>query len=388
MPYVSFAGNDIEPIWVTAEDRTVIGWWRHEGRRDLLVGLDVVGEIVRYTQGDPKQVKVAENRSMWGFGHERPVYLYKDNVHPDYELEPWADRLGFLLAETLGRWLDVPLLSPLPEGAKGAVMLTGDDDEAYLEKYDEQLRHVGDFPMTYFMLPQTRHTPQTLAKFPKNVELGLHVDALDHPDQYDDACRKQLAAVFELTGKTPRTIRNHGHLSREYCGHLGAWEECGLDLDLNIPGMCGVVRTGSLLPFRILRPDGRWSPHYSLLSGYADAMTIHLKWSGRKQQRRIRRQARRVEQLHPGVLVFNMHPQKVSDNLRSLRTIMQLGRRPGWVALGADSYLSWLKAIEKIRLKVQAGGRPVLAGAEGLPGLKTRVWRDAAWHCEPVHARP
>lgn len=383
LAHTSFAGPGVEPLWLTADGRAAIAWWDHDGRLDLLVGLDVAEELVRYTQGDPAQVDIPQDRSMWGYGHERAVYLYQHHTHPKYPLEPWADNLGYFLAETLGRWLGVPLLAPLPGGARGGVLLTGDDDQAWLEKYDEQLRLVGDFPITYLLLPHTRHTPETLAKMPANVEFGLHVDALEAPDQYDPVCRKQYAEVCALTGRTVRVVRNHGHLNRDYWGHLAVWDECGLDLDLNVPGMSGTARTGTFLPFRVRRADGSWSPHYGLLSGYSDSLTYALKWSGRKQARHIRRLADQVERARPGVLVFNWHPQNVTDNVPAHRAIMAAGRRPGWAALGADSYLGWLKAVERVELG-RAAGRPTLLGAADVPGLAVRVWSGTGWDAVPA----
>jgi len=350
LPHISFSGKDLTPVWTTQCGRTVIGWWNRDGRHHLLVGLRVAEEMVRYTQGDPSKVVTATDKALWGFAHERPTYLFTDNIVSGQELVPWADRLGFTLARLLAQGSEMPLIAPLPDGAAGGVLLTGDDDQAYIEKYDEQVRLLDGFPITYFMLPQTRHTTETLAKMPKSVEFGIHIDALDSPSAYRRVCREQTLAVRRLIGSPARAVRNHGHLNDGYWGHLAAWEECGLAFDVNVRGLDGTCPTGSYLPFRVRRPDGSWSSHVSLFSTFSDGMLYVQKWPQAQQIACITRLAGEIELSHPGVLVFNFHPQNVGDFHDVHRAVMALGRRKGWVAFGAQSYLEWLSAVDDIRL--------------------------------------
>jgi hypothetical protein len=350
LPHVSFSGKSLTPVLSTHDGHTVVGWWDHNGQRHLVVGLKIVEEIVRYTQGDPRKVVTAKDKTLWGFGHERPAYLFEDNIVPEFELVPWADRLGFLMARLLSEASGLPLIEPLPEGAKGAVLLTGDDDQAFLEKYNEQLGLLGDFPMTYIMLPHTKHTVQTLAAMPSNIEFGTHVDALPDPESYAAVCRGQTDAVRRLTGKPARTVRNHGHLNRGYWGHLPAWEECSLVLDLNIRGLDGTCPTGSYLPFRLLRQDGSWSSHNSLFSTFSDSMYYLQKWTPSKQIECIFGLADQFSSSSPGVIVLNLHPQNVSDFHDVHRAVVKLGRQKDWIALGAESYIDWLAAMEGVSL--------------------------------------
>src|ERR1051326_3217046 len=93
LPNISFAGANLTPIWGTQDGRATICWWRFNGIRHLLVGLDVVEEIVRYTQGDPLKVVTVADKTMWGLAdHERPVYLFEDNIVRHSEMTAWADR--------------------------------------------------------------------------------------------------------------------------------------------------------------------------------------------------------------------------------------------------------------------------------------------------------
>lgn len=351
LPHFSFSSNALTPILSTKEGRTVIGWWETDRGRNLIVGLNVVEELVRYTQGDPRRVETAIDKTLWGSGHERSAYLFDDNIVLDNPMVPWADRLGFLLARTIAEAVGLPLIAPLPNGARGAILLTGDDDEAYLEKYDEQLRILDGFPITYILLPRTRHSSDTLAAMPSGVEFGTHVDALPEPDNYAAICKAQTEAVRKLTGKLARTVRNHGHLNQGYWGHLPAWEETALTLDVNIRGLDGTCPTGSYLPFRVRRSDGSWSSHVSLFSTFSDSMLYLQKWPQRKQIRCIRSLADDIESSQPGVIVLNLHPQNVSDLHKVHRAVVKIGRRDGWVALGGETYIDWLAAVEQISLQ-------------------------------------
>jgi hypothetical protein len=369
LEHVSFRGEGIVPLWQTSEGRAVLAWWEHGGQRDLLVGLQVAEELVRYTQGDPARASFPGNRNLWGAGHEQPAYLYEGHVVAGHELEPWADRLGATLADLLARASGLPLIRPLPDDAPGAVLLTGDDDEAWLEKYDEQLQLIGDFPITYLLLPHTNHTAETLQRLPANVGFGVHVDALEQPDAYDEVCARQTAAVRDLLGKQPaRAVRNHGHLNRNYWEHLPAWEAAGLTLGLNVRALDGTCPVGSYLPFRVRRPDGSWSEHLSLFSTFSDSMLFLQKWSEEKQIKVIRGLANRIERTHPGILVFNFHPQNVSSVPKVHRAVLGLALRKGWKAFGAEDLLGWLESLSGVRL-MERGDQLVLTAPGPVRGL-------------------
>jgi hypothetical protein len=385
LDHAGFFGPDLTPIWTTARGHTAIGWWQHAGRRHLLVGLDLVEELVRYTQGDPAKVMTAKDKTLWGFGHERAAYLFEDNLVRGSEMEPWADRLGFTVVRALSEATGLPLAAPLPGGAKGAILLTGDDDQAWLEKYENQRRILDGFPITYLLLPHTKHTRETLANMPANVEYGVHVDALEQPERYDQTCAEQTAAVRGLTGRRSRTVRNHGHLNRGYWTQLNAWQQNGLTLDFNIRGLDGTCPTGSYLPFRVRRADGSWSDHWSLFSTFSDSMLGLQKWPEAKQIDVITKLTKSIESSSPGVVVLNFHPQNVDDIPNVHRAVTALGRRPSWVALGGESYAEWIEALEDVRMVVSPSGVGLTSPRliEGLalvwPGRSTPVpvpaWR-------------
>jgi len=377
LEFMSFTGAGLTPLLQTDEGRTVVGWVGDNSRKLLVIGVDVVEELVRYTQGNPGRVKFNGNKNLWGATHEQPAFLYDGHIVPGYESEPWADKLGMLLAEALATAADVPLICPLPCGLRGGVILTGDDDQAWLEKYDEQLGILGDFPITYFLLPHTNHTPETLARMPESVEFGVHIDALDAPEHYEARCAQQTAEVRQLVGDRPvHAIRNHGHLNRDYWGHLHAWETAGLSLDFNIRGLDGTCPTGSYLPFRVRRADGTWSSHASLFSTFSDSMFFLQKWSEKKQIKTIKRLADQIDRTIPGIMVFNFHPQNVSQVSQVHRAVMQVGRRNGWRAFGAESFCQWLESVDGVRMD-EADGNLFLCSSAAVKDIALR-WPGSA----------
>jgi len=378
LPHAVFQGPALQPLWADSDGRASLAFVGEGPLRTLLVGFDVVDEIVRWRQGDPVRAVGEGSRTKFGFGFERPNYLFEHQLDPARPTLPWADQLGFALARCLCELAGWPLIEPLPGGLRGLVIFTGDDDQAYLERYEEQLRLVGQLGVTYYLVPNTRHTRETLARLPANVELGLHIDALDKPENYVQACRDQAHFLRGLTGRPCRTLRNHGYLNDGYLGHLPAWEENAIALDLNLPGVDGTALNGSFLPLRVRRPDGTWSEHYSLLTTFGDGM-IHALGMGQWQAgRRIRALVRQIEATQPGVLVFNFHPQNVSGTRSLHRAVRRLAKRSGWAALGAESYLAWLEILEGLRVDLSDGSIE-LHSERTVEGLVLRVPTRGRW---------
>jgi hypothetical protein len=353
LPHISFGGRKVEPMLVNKGGRAALAWLKGENEKILLVGFDVVNEVIRYRQGDPTKAETTglKERETWGFPGERPLYLFQGHLLSSFRTIPWADYLCFFLAETLSQLSGYPLVEPLPGGARGAVILTGDDDQAFLDKYREQLQLIGDLPMTYFLHYKTKHTKETLKNLPAHVDLGLHPDALDQPGEYKKLCAEQLAMIRELAGRPIRTLRNHGYLNDGYLGHLGVWEENGLFLDANYPGLDGTALNGSFLPMRLRRMDGSWSSHYSLLTAFGDGILSIFRINQQQAVKRIQKVASQIEGSYPGVIVFNFHPQNVSETDEMHRAVVKLGQRPGWVALGLEKYLDWLEILETLGME-------------------------------------
>ena len=383
LPFARLAGSGLTPIWETERGEPVIAWVAGAARPTLVVGLDIAGEIIRCRQGDPQRPRSVGDKSGYGFEFERPTYLFAHQIVPGLEMVPVADQLGFWWAETLSRMTGLPLIEPLPGGARGLVLLTGDDDQADLPRYARQLEVIGDLPITYYLHPLTKHTRETLAAMPKSVEYGVHTDALEAPAEYAAASRRQCRQIRELCGRPARTVRNHGYLNDGYLGHLPAWEADDLRLDLNLPGVDGTALTGSFLPFRLRRPDGSWSPHFSLLTAFGDGMIYALKMTAEAAAARVRAQADRVDRGPGGVLVFNMHPQNIIDTEPIHAAILSVAARPGWMSMTAEQYLDWLEALDAISVELDAGG-VVLGSAIQMHGVTVRRPSGRGWVREAV----
>ena len=153
----------------------------------FLIGSDVVADLVRYRQGDPAAANQKDKTSrLWDFDMERPVYLFEKQLEGLHSHERPADVIAMGLVTAISSALGVSPRPLLPDGAPGAVVITGDDDQAYLEKYKEQLEVLGELPITYFLHPSTRHDKNSIKSMlgSSNIDLGLHPDALDAPEDY------------------------------------------------------------------------------------------------------------------------------------------------------------------------------------------------------------
>ena len=340
-----------EPHEVIATDRQGRPCWVALRRNDgdvLIVGTNLGGDLVRYRQGDPARAAQRTDGPMWGIPGERPIYLFDGQTAPGDEHERPADWWAIALAETIATRLQQPLPPLLPHGAPGAIVVTGDDDQAHLEKYDEQRVLLGDLPVTYFLHPLTRHTPPTLAAMMSRhtVELGLHPDALDQPQRYTERFREQAEWFHTLTGERATMVRNHGFLNDGYWGHLPIWLEQDVRVSANLPGVDGRILNGSLLPARVAW-DGELTSHWSILTPIGDGVRFALGMDGPQSARCISDLAVRIEQSGlPGVMVLNLHPQNVGDTRHMHAALHDVVAR-GFVAMTLSQCVDWFDARDR-----------------------------------------
>lgn len=374
LDHINFSGENVEPIWVSENGKASVAWYSNGSRRMLLIGFDILREHLFHTQGDPSKVTETKNKSDYGFSFERPNYLFNDQLDNVNRTHPWADYLGFFLAENLSCLSGFPLVEPLPFGAKGAIALTGDDDQAFLETYQMQLDLIGNLPITYFLHHLTKHTKETIRNLPATVEFGLHPDALEEPARYTELCYEQSQKMNELTGRSLRLVRNHGFLNDGYLGHLPAWEKMGLDLDSNYPGVEGTALNGSFLPQPVRTPDGNYHSHYSLLTLFGDGMIEPYgpNLSPRAAVARIHQLADQIERSYPGIMVFNFHPQNIMKTKALHRAVLKIAKRRGWIALGLDSLLNRLKIIQHLNIIRTGENRYSLEIPQALEGITMR----------------
>jgi hypothetical protein len=327
----------------------------------LLVGTNLAGDLVRYRQGDPGCAQKRPDKMLWGIPGERPNYLFDGQLDGESPHERHADWWAMALAQTIAVKLGTSLEPILPRGAAGAVVLTGDDDQAHLEKYAEQLALIGETPITYFLHPLTRHTAKTLRGLGRRVDLGLHPDALDAPMQYGERFAENAEWFQRLTGKRALSVRNHGYLNDGYWGHLHAWCNGGVRISSNLPGVDGRALNGSLLPARIAY-DGRLTEHWSILTAIGDGVRFALGMSERQAADCVRSLGERIKGSGlPGVVVLNLHPQNVTV-ARSMHDAALELMRGGFLAWNLRDCLAWFEQRD--------GGD---APAQAPPGLFARL---------------
>ena len=324
----------------------------------LLVGTDLASDLIRFRQGDSAQVAVGQGGALWGIAGERPNYLFEKQLEGlpqgDRQADYWAMLLARYIVEKSGK----PLLPILPNGAMGAVIITGDDDQAYLEKYAEQLSLLGDTPITYFLHPLTRHTPKTLKSMfgKKQVDLGIHPDALEQPNRYAELLKVQCAWFFDLVKRRPISVRNHGFLNDGYWGHLTPWMSEGINFSSNIPGLDGRVLNGSLLPARVFF-DGELTSHWSILTAIGDGVRFISGMTDEDAANCIKKLAQDIrEEDIPGIIVLNLHPQNVGETKAMHKAALEV-IESGFVAWTVRDCLEWFERIDDPERECKIAGK-------------------------------
>jgi hypothetical protein len=325
-----------DPVWL---------WTRDRGRPVLLVASDLGADILRYRQGDPTRTSEAPANE-WGYSGERPTRLFEHQLDSSAPFARFVDDWVATLANTVAAELELTLPPLLPGGAPGAIVVTGDDDAAYLDAYDLQRRLLRGLPTTYFLHPSTRHDRTTLRELGANVELGLHPDALEHADRYGEILADQVGWFTALTGERPRLVRNHGYLSDGYWGHLPAWLDQGIVASSNLPGVDGTVLNGSLLPALLASGDGL-TAHWSILTAAGDGMVDALGASDAEAAARLLELGASVTSSGvPGVIVLNLHPQN-AERTPTLHAAVHRLVEDGFLPWTLGECISWFAARDE-----------------------------------------
>ena len=309
----------------------------------LLVGTDLHRDLMLIRQGAQAAAANRPAEEQWGIAGERPTYLFEGQLDPDRSNDRQADWWMWTLRDALCRFGGVKVGDVLPFGAPGAVIVTGDDDQAPLYDYREQGRKLGALPITYFLHPLTKHDRTSLAEYSRNgaVEWELHPDALDTPGAYADRLREQCAWFSDLTGHRPKLVRNHGFLNDGYWGHAGPWIAEGIVASSNLPGFDGRVLNGSLLPAR-LALDGALTPHWSLLTAFGDGVFFVYEWTDEQALDAVQALAQRIlDSGVPGIIVLNLHPANHERAAAMHEAAHRLVERDGFAAMNLGDALTW-----------------------------------------------
>lgn len=353
-----------ERVVATADGDAVWMWLTVGHGGILLIGSDVAADLVRYRQGDPDAPNHASNAPVWGFSFERPLYLFEKQLEGEAAGERHADWWANALLHCICQRIALPRQPLLPGGAPGAVVITGDDDQAYLEKYAEQLDLLDGCPVTYFLHPSTRHTPQTLDTMlgRRGIEVELHPDSLDAPELYGTRLAEQVDWFRSLTGRSPCMVRNHGFLNDGYWGHLRHWLKHGISGNANLPGLDGRVLNGSLLPARIVYDDAL-TPHWSLLTVFGDGMLSVGGYSASAAAERIAAAGEGIRRSAvPGVIMLNLHPQNVAEAEPLHRAVLELIRN-GFLAWNLGQCLRWFSDRTRTPFPTEASRRRLPIGS-------------------------
>src|SRR5262249_25525185 len=114
------------------------------------------------------------------------------------------------------------------------------------------------------------------------------------------------------------------------------------------------------------------------MTAFGDGMIFALGLSDSEAARRVYHLARQIETTAPGVLAFNLHPENIAGTRRLHLSAIALAQRPGWVALGLDSYLDWLHARNTLLVE-RVGPTLALTVAGPVRNLAIRIPTVAGW---------
>jgi hypothetical protein len=338
----SIARTDAVPVVVDGCGRALWAWLPEAGGT-LLIGTDLASDLTLIRQGDPAAADRRPPEALWGIAGERPNYLFESQLESDRPQERLADWWMWALREALCRLGGVTAGDILPFGVPGAVVITGDDDQAPLADYAGQAERLGGLPVTYFLHPLTQHDCVSLCEQSQGraIEWELHPDALDAPAAYADRLREQCEWFRQLTGRRPRLLRNHGFLNDGYWGHAASWIKEGIAGSSNIPGVDGRVVNGSLLPARLALATGL-TLHWSLLTTFGDGVFFIYTWDNERALAAVKATAEQIVASGvPGIIVLNLHPANHEKAAALHEAAHRLVSETGFCAMNLGDALSW-----------------------------------------------
>lgn len=113
-------------------------------------------------------------------------------------------------------------------------------------------------------------------------------------------------------------------------------------------------------------------------------MIYALQLSQRQAVRKIRQLAAQIEGSYPGVIVFNFHPQNIDDTRRLHEEVVRLARRPGWIAMGVESYLRWLELLHDLHIECVSKNGVRVTSSKPVGGLVLRFPENGRWRRKAV----
>lgn len=313
-PAHTYASDTSEPVVVSQSGQSL--WvWRAIGKGGvLIIGSDLVADIVRFRQGDPSRRPSGNELAKWGYAGERADYLYAADSEGRDKRDRPADWPLAAIAHLVRTRTGKKTSPALPNGAHCAIILTGDTDGATAEHYSQQRCLLRDLPITYFLRTACAAGYATLQELERDnrTDLQLHPDALDSPDQYALKLADQTEWFRRQIGRRPSSVRNHGYLNDGYWRHAEHWIGQGQTWSANLPGVDGLVLNGSLLPARLML-GGKLTPHWSISTPYGDGMVFALGMTAQAAADQIQHHVESVPQSGvPGLVTINLHPANVA----------------------------------------------------------------------------
>ena len=243
---------------------------RQVGKGRLVIfAYDLPECVMRLRQGEPERKGLIPD----GDSIPRPCHLYSGTSAGDAGWIPYADFHCMLLGDVVRRLLSVPVPSfwRLPADAPGALILSGDDDDATTEMREWEMRDVEAMggKMSLYLLPgRSKCEPEDVERWRRRGhEVSVHPDLVpERPDaeRMLAKLRQDIAAFKKRWRGEARTVRMHCVAWPGYTEPAEVLEEMGVRMESNFfplafprsRARAPYFGMGAAMPMPFARPDG------------------------------------------------------------------------------------------------------------------------------------
>lgn len=238
--------------------------------RFIIVAFDLPRCVMMLRQGDPERKGYIPP----GDGCERGVHLACGVPPHDAGWMPYADLVGRLLVDLVARHTPapMPLIDPLPSGAAGLLLFSGDEDTCRVAETKAELEYLAreQVRMDLYIMPVgTPSSPDDIRGYAQRHDVNPHPNLrpLDgRPVAERVAELERQIGLFERNwGMKAFTLRTHCVAWCGYMEHVEALARCGVRMDCSYVSGCYLIRRdpgpynpfGGALPIRFAQTDGR-----------------------------------------------------------------------------------------------------------------------------------
>lgn len=343
------------------------------GGKLIAFAYDLPRCVMMLRQGDPALANRRLDHPMPTRRMCKPTNLALNFNRQDIGWIPFADLLGRVLVDVIIQQSStpVPLLSTMPSGASGMVLISGDEDNAPIANIDQEMSDwsAHQVRMNMYMIPELTHsTPADVERYRQAHDLGAHPDLVPLVDESIAArtaeYERQIRVFQEKFNIFPRSIRNHAAGWAGYLDLVYAQHRCGIRMDLNyFSGNYSRERDhsffspfGAALPMRFCRPQGGlidvYQQHTHLHDDilFAPDRDYSYKFTPEAARSIFSRVLDDLIYRFQSPIAANFHPGNWSFARKPALMLIQLAREKGMFLWSYDQWLEFWVARDSCRV--------------------------------------